>query len=202
MIILARYNYFTTLKGAFLLLLLSSPTYAEITQKIDFHEAVRYALISNPRISASTATIEAANASVTEARGNGLLKLNLEMNAARSNNPLNVFSYKLSQGNAAFADFGAPEYHGPSSASITPSALNSPNYYSNLNTGIVLKIPLYTGGNNQATIKRSNFLLNEAKHGNQAARNELTYDVLQAYEGVHVASALVQIAEQARLAAN
>lgn len=164
--------------------------------KINFDEAVRYALNTNPRINASNATIDAANAAIIEARGNSLPKVNVEMNAARSSNPLNVFGYKLSQGKVSFGDFGVSQYSGPSSINTIPSTLNSPGQYNNVNTGVALRIPIFTGGKNLAIINKSRYLLNEAQHGNQAARNELTFDVLQAYEGVLVAKELAIIAQQ------
>lgn len=185
-----------------LLLLFSSSVFASSIHQINFDEAVRYALNTNPRINASNANIDAANAAIIEARGNNLPKVNLNVNAARSNNPLNVFSYKLSQGNASFADFGADKYTGPSALNVMPRALNSPGQYSNVNTGFALSIPIFSGGKSVAAIKKSHYLLNEAQHGNQFARNELTFDVLQAYEGTRVANELVTVAQQSLRAAD
>lgn len=118
---------------------------AERVKPISYIEAVRLSLSSNPRIGASQAQIESARAAIIETRGAGLPKLGLEMNAARSDNPLNVFSYKLSQGNVSFADFGLGQFTGPGSINVRPQALDSPGYYSNYNAGFKLIVPIYSG---------------------------------------------------------
>lgn len=178
------------------------PVWSDPFQQINFADAVHLAMNANPRIKASQATIEAANASIIETRGEGLLKLNLKINAARSDNPLNVFGYKLSQGNASFKDFGFAQFTGLNSINTTPTALDNPGYYNNFNTGIVINMPLYTGGKNSAELRRDESLLLAAQHGDQQAKSELSYDVLQAYEGVHTATQLMMIAKKEIKAAN
>lgn len=175
--------------------------YSSSTCTINFNEAVRLALNANPRIVGSKAKIEAAHGSFIEARGSGLPKLNLVLNASRSDNPLIVFGNKLAQGKASFADFGFAQFSGPSSINTIPTALNSPGYYNNWNTGVVLNIPLYKGGATIAKMKKAESLLRAAQHGNEQAKTQLIYDLLQAYEGVHVTNKLVKIAKNALVAA-
>ena len=180
----------------------TSLAWSNSSQQINFSEAVRFALNANPRIGVSKAKMEAASASITETRGNGLPKLNLEVNASKSNNPLTVFGDKLSQSNASFADFGFAQFTGPSSINTVPTALNSPGYYNNWNTGVVINIPLFSGGKTIAKVKKAESLLKAAQQGNNQAKTELIYDVLQAYEGVHATTELVEIANSALIAAN
>ncbi len=175
--------------------------WAQPVHAVNYLEAVRLALQCNPRIGASQAQIESARAAIMETRGAGLPKLNLDMNAARSDNPLNVFSYKLSQGNVSFADFGLGQYTGPGSLNTLPQALNSPGYYSNYNAGFKLLIPIYAGGEHIAKRKSADSLLQAAQQGDQAARMQLAYDVLQAYEAVLASRKLVLIAQDAVSAA-
>ncbi|PIZ04240.1 MAG: TolC family protein [Gammaproteobacteria bacterium CG_4_10_14_0_8_um_filter_38_16] len=176
-------------------------TYANDAQRVNFSEAVQLALSSNPKIVASKADIAAASAEVTETRGNGLPNLNIEMNAARSDNPLNVFSYKLSQGQASFADFGFAQYTGPGSINTKPTALDSPGYYNNVDTGIVVNIPLFSGGETIEKVKKTKYLLKAAREGNQAAKSALIYAVLQSYEGVHATTQIIRAAKQSCMAA-
>lgn len=164
------------------------------TKQINYYSAVRLALNQNPRIAQVQAKIDAAKAAILETRGSGFPKLNMEINAARSNNPLDVFGYKLSQGNVSFADFGLAQYTGPASLNTVPNALNSPGYYNNINPGIKLAIPIYSGGETTAKIKSTQALLDAANHGSKAAQNQLAYDILQAYEGVRAAIELEVIA--------
>ena len=124
-------------------LLISSALWSASSHRISYPEAVRLALSNNPKIGISNAEIDSARAAIAESRGAGLPKLNLELNGAQSNNPLNVFGYKLSQGNASFADFGAQQYTGINSINTKPEALNHPGYYSNFNSGFKLTVPIY-----------------------------------------------------------
>lgn len=188
--------------SSILLLVLNPIAHALSTQSLSFREAVRYALANNPRIGTTKARIEAAAAGVNQARGAALPSLNLELNAMRSNNPLTVFASKLSQGNAAFADFGADLFTGPGSIGIKPPALNSPGYYTNWNTGIVMLIPIFSGGQSIAMIKKAGFLKNAAEAGDHSARAALAFEVLKAYQGVHLTNQLVAIARSGLAAAD
>ncbi|MCW8418500.1 TolC family protein [Fluoribacter dumoffii] len=190
----------TQVKGNFFiglsLILVTSITKAEVSRPISYFEAVRLSLSSNPRIGASKAQIESAQAAITETRGAGLPKMGFEMNAARSDNPLNVFGYKLSQGNATFADFGFAQFTGPNSLYIKPQALDAPGYYSNYNTAFKLVVPIYSGGETVARLKNTNALLRAAQEGDEAARMQLAYDILQAYEGTLAANKMVFVAKK------
>lgn len=176
-------------------------SHALAENKINFDTAINYALASNPQITGSIAKIEAAQAAKTATQRSGLMKLNLESSYARSNNPLTVFASKLTQGNAAFADFGADKYTGPETINVVPNALNNPGYYNNFNTGFVVSIPLFQGGANAAAIKQTSALLMAARHGNKQTKTELIYTILQCYEGVRSAQELIDIARNSQKAA-
>lgn len=184
-----------------LLLLSAVQAVAAADIPIGFEAAVARALAANPRVLASRAGAEAASAGVQAALGSALPSLGLEASAARSNNPLNVFSYRLAEQQASFADFGLGEYSGPGSISAVPTALNAPGYANNYDTGVVLRIPLYAGGRNVARLRAARALAEAARAGNDAARARLTFDVLQAYAGVEAAAALVTAAGQSLSAA-
>lgn len=170
---------------------------AAVPEAVNFQQAVRLALTANPRAWASAAQVQAARAGVTEARGRALPQLSLVLNAARSDNPLNVFGYRLAERSASFADFGLGEYTGPGSVNTAPAALNVPGYANNYDTGVVLSFPLFTGGADLARIKESRALLTAAQQGDAAARAGLIYEVLQAYAGVRATQELAVAARQA-----
>lgn len=183
------------------ILFLNVVSHAMAENKISFEVAVNYALASNPQITASNARTEAAQAAKTAAQRSGLLKLNLESSYARSNNPLTVFASKLTQGNAAFADFGADKYTGPEAINVMPDALNNPGYYNNFNTGLAINISLFQGGANVAAVKQASALLMAAQHGSKQAKTELIYTILQSYEGALSTQKLIDIARNAQTAA-
>lgn len=173
-----------------------SVTHADNSKRINYNDAVSLALKHNPKIGISHVSIDSASAAITKTRGKGLPKFNLELSGANSDNPLSVFGYKLSQGNVTFADFGLQQYNGLGSLYTKPSSLNHPGNYNNFNTGLVLNVPIYTGGKNQAELKSRKALLSAAYQGDQAARTSIAYDLLQAYEGALTAKRLVNIASK------
>jgi outer membrane protein TolC len=177
-------------------LLISSVLWSASSHRISYPDAVRLALNNNPKIGMSSAEIDLANAAIAESRGAGLPKLNLELNGAQSNNPLNVFGYKLSQGNASFADFGAQQYTGINAINTRPQALNHPGYYNNFNSGFKLTVPIYSGGKASARLEGAKALLRAAHQGDQSARMQLAYNVLEAYEGVLAANKIISIAKE------
>ena len=175
---------------------LSATLSAQSEQPISYHDALRYALSHNPGVQGSTASIDAANGALKQANSMSWPKLDLEINGERSDNPMSVFGYKLGQGNASFADFGANQYTGPSTLYTKPNALNHPGYYSNLDTAFKLTMPIYTGGKIKAQRAQTQALLLSAQHGNEQAQNQLAYQLYTAYEGFLTANQLTHVAEK------
>ena len=178
------------------------PARAAEPTPISFPQAVERALAANPQALASRAEAEAATAAAGAALGNALPSLGVELSAARSNDPLSVFGYRLAERQASFADFGLGEYTGPGSANTAPSALNEPGYANNYDTGVVLRVPLFAGGRDAARLRQARALAQAARAGDEAARARLTYEVLQAYAGVQAAGALAAAARQSLDAAD
>ena len=174
---------------------LSTNLSAQTGQPISYHNALMYALSHNPTIQGSIASIEGANGALKQANSMSWPKLDLQVNGARSNNPMSVFGYKLSQGNASFADFGAEQYTGPSTLYTKPNVLNHPGYYSNLDTAFNLTVPIYSGGKIKAQQEQTRSLLRSAQHGNEQAQNQLAYQLYASYEGFLTANQLTHVAE-------
>jgi len=168
---------------------------------INFNSALKLALKNNPLRTGSLAKINEAKAHLDTAKGNDLPTLSLNENISRSNNPLNVFGYRLMQRQATFSDFGLSDYTGPSSVGVTPTALDNPGYAQNYDTGVVLAFPLYSGGRNRALIHQAQSALEAAREGDTNACNLLAYDLLQAYAGVNNAHHSLRAAIKAYSAA-
>ncbi|KTD04786.1 TolC family protein [Fluoribacter gormanii] len=175
---------------------LSTTLWAHTEQPISYPHAVKQALSHNPSIQSAKTSIEAAYGALKQANSMSWPQLGLELNGTRSNNPLSVFGYKLSQGNASFADFGANQYTGPSTLFTRPNALNHPGYYSNLDTAFKLTLPIYSGGKIKAQQENTRALLISAQHGNQQAQNQLAYQLYVSYEGFLTANQLIHVAQQ------
>jgi outer membrane protein len=175
---------------------LSSWLWAHSAQPISYSKAIELALSHNPQIHSKEASIDAALGALKQANSMSWPQLGLEVTGASSDNPMTVFGYKLSQGNASFADFGANQYAGPSTLYTKPKALNHPGYYSNLDTAFKLTAPIYSGGKIQAQQTQTRALLLAAQHGNEQAKNQLAYELYAAYEGFLTATQLIQVAEK------
>lgn len=173
---------------------LSTSLYAS-SVPISYSKAIQLALANNPKIHAAQASIEAAAGASKQADSMSWPQLGLEVSGARTDNPMSVFGYKLSQGNASFADFGANEYTGPNTLYTKPQALNHPGYYSNLDTAFKLSVPIYSGGRIKAQQAQMRALVASAQRGNQQAQNQLAYEVYASYERFLTANQLVGVAQ-------
>jgi outer membrane protein len=180
--------------------LITQPAVAA-AETLSFAQCVEIALRQNPDLSASQAQVEQAEAGLRQARGSRFPKLTASLIATRTNDALNAFGIKLSQRQATFNDFGAGQFN-PSSLFIAPDNLNYPGNVNNFNTRLEAQLPIYTGGMIEGNIEQAKALIRAAQSGDVAARQKLIYQVLQAYQGVHSARAMVAVAKQAEIAAN
>ncbi len=194
----SRLMRFHGLLWGLLALALACPVSAET---LNFDQCVDTALRQNPDLFASRAQMEQAEAGLRQARGGRMPKVTVSMNAVRTDDALSAFGLKLSQRNATFNDFGASQFVGPASLSIAPDNLNYPVAVNNFNTRIEAQLPLYTGGMIEGYIKQAQSFIRAAQQGDQAARQQVIFQVLQAYEGMHAARAYVEVAKQGEIAA-
>lgn len=180
-----------------LALVLAHPAPADT---LNFAQCVDTALKQNPGLSASRAQMQQAEAGLAQARGSRMPKITVSLNAVRTNDALSAFGLKLSQRNATFNDFGAGQFD-PSNLSLAPGNLNHPDAVNNFNTRIEAQLPLYTGGMIEGYVEQAQAYIKAAQQGDQSARQQVIFQVLQAYEGVHAARAYVNVAQQGEIAA-
>lgn len=173
-----------------------------IAQTMEFDQCVATALRQNPDLSVSRAQLDQALAGLRQAYGSRLPKLIASVNATRTNDALTAFGLKLSQRNATFNDFGASQFTGPASLGVAPDVLNHPGNVNNFNTRLEAQLPLYTGGLIEGNIEQAQAHIKAARHGDVAARQQVVFNVLQAYQGVHSARAFIRVAQQAEAAAS
>ncbi len=169
---------------------------------IAFPQAVARALTGNPQAIASSFRTQAAQGQVVSTRGSGLPSLQVQVGAARSNDPLAVLGYRLQQHNASFGDLGLNDYTGPGSANTAPTGLNEPGYANNFNTAVILTVPIYAGGGDQARLRVAQAQRAAATENDAAFRAQLTFDVLRSYNGVAAAEQLLAAAHVAHRAAD
>lgn len=198
------------LLGLALALAISTPAAAET---LDFSQCVSLALRQNPGLAATQSQISQAEAAVNQAKGTRSPKVTLSLNGVRTNDALGAFGLKLGQRNASFADFGFADFLSqmpgvlggtvpPQQLLATqPDALNHPDAVTNFNTRIEATMPLYTGGMIEGYVSQAQSFVQAAQNGDQAARQQVIFHVLQAYDGAHAARAYVEVAKQGEIAA-
>lgn len=169
---------------------------------LSLDQAVHRALAQTPEMLEARARLDEAKGGVREARGHLLPSLSASLMGSGSDNPLNVFGMKLSQGKATFNDFGANQFLGPQSLSTAPDNLNDPGWYRNYQTKLTLQIPVYNGGQIWGGLAQARAYLAAARQGDVAARQHLLFEVLGAYAGVGAAQAFVGVAGKAIAAAD
>lgn len=152
-------------------------------EDLNLRQCVALALSQNPELMASSARIEQANAAITQAQRSYLPKISTSITASRSNDPLNVFGMKLMQQSVVQEDFIVQK-------------LNAPGDYSNINTRVQAEMPLYTGGLIDSYVRQAQGYLAAAQSGDTAARQQLTFMVYQAFDGVSTAGAFADVAAQ------
>lgn len=172
------------------------------SQTLDFRQAVDVALKQNPDLLGVQAQMAQARAAINQAEGARLPKVTLSAGVTRTDDALNAFGLKLSQRQATFNDFGAGDFLGALQSGgnplpIAPGNLNHPAAVNNFNTRIQAELPLYTGGKLQGYLQQARSMLLAAQAGDQAARQQIIYHTLQAYDGVYTARAFRGVAAKA-----
>lgn len=107
---------------------------------------------NNLEIKTAALDVQSAHSDTWIAKGYNFGSLDLTQNFVRSNDAGNVFGFKLSSRQAAFADFGFNEFlsnmGNPADQllAIQPKDLNYPGYQNYYQTKLTYMLPIFTGG--------------------------------------------------------
>lgn len=139
----------------FIILSLSSSTlYAECTTETSFSNlslphALKIMQSNNLELKISKFNEQMKAHEAKIAKGYNYGKLDLEVQALRSNDAGNVFGFKLKSREASFGDFGFNEFDMTGATNplpVEPADLNYPDARSHFQTTLTYIVPLYTGG--------------------------------------------------------
>ncbi len=115
---------------ALLFILNATTTNAQvITKSLSLEDAIQAALQNNKQVVIAKTDEAIAKSNFNQTEAIWLPNVNLSHTAYSTNNPLNVFGFKLQQAGVQQADFN-------------PALLNNPNNYSNYNTQVALQQPI------------------------------------------------------------
>ena len=99
------------------------------TKSLSLDEAIQAAIQNNKQVIIAKTEEAIAKSNFNQTEAIWLPNVNLSHTAYSTNNPLNVFGFKLQQAGVQQADFN-------------PAILNNPNNYSNYNTQVTLQQPI------------------------------------------------------------
>lgn len=192
---------FQQLRSASLIFLGAILPLHSMGQTLSFKECVQTTLDRNPEMEVSAYRLEQAQQALNQSNAHRMPQITLSATASNSNDALNVFGMKLQQRQATFDDFGAGEFTGPGSLDTKPKNLNEPGSHNDFNTRLEVLIPVWNGGRVSGYQDQARAMIDAAQHGDVAVQQYLTFNVYQAYEGVHTAKSFVNVARQAVKAA-
>lgn len=138
----------------------------------------------HPLIRAAKADIQAARAGVLQARGAFFPRIDLRELYARTDNPVQVFSYKLAQENFKQEDFQLDR-------------LNHPADTSNWKTQIVVTQPIFNRGREIIGYRKAKINLSQAEHYLSAVKQRVLFEAEKAYLHLRIACKKVKVLEDA-----
>jgi outer membrane protein len=148
-------------------------------------EAMLLALKHNPALQAAGMTVETAEADLAKARARFLPTVNFNETYNYSNNPTQVFMNKLNQRVFTGQDFLLDN-------------LNNPNAFGNFRSGLVMRQPLFQAGEAYLGYKQARLGREMAAAYVLSSRQQLLFQVTQAYFGLQLAQAQLAVVRQAR----
>ena len=126
--------------------------------------------------------------------------VNVSETYSNTNNPMYVFSDKLSSRQATFNDFGVNQYN-PSNPNVAPSNLNNPGALNNYETAIEYNVPLFSGFAQKNAYEASKLDIQAKAQSYEWDKKALSLKTLQAYNQAITAKHFVDVANDAKKSA-
>ncbi len=116
----------------------------ETLNSLTLQDALKIVKLDNLQIKIANFDKQIAQADIKKIKAQNFGTLDFIQTAARSNNALSVFGFKLTSRKATFNDFGFSQF-GKITNSTPPDALNYPGDYSFFQSSLRYKVPIFTG---------------------------------------------------------
>jgi outer membrane protein len=153
-------------------------TVALSAQELGLDEAVRTALENNPAVNAAHERSLAAASRARQASGHRLPRIDLSETYSYTDNPAEVFAFKLNQNRFDFEDF-------------VMSDPNNPDPLSTYITSVELTQPIYTGGKLSARIRQAESMAGAEVERCGHVRERVAFETIAAF--INVAKAREQV---------
>ena len=131
-----------------LLLLSSHSLQAQALNNLSLENALDIMKNSNLELKISKFNEQMKAKEAQMASGYNYGKLDVQLQALRSNDAGNIFGFKLKSREASFGDFGFSEFDGtnPNILKVQPNDLNYPDARNHYQTTVTYMVPVFTGG--------------------------------------------------------
>ena len=153
-------------------------------QGLGLAEAIDAALQNHPTAKASRLGMEQASNRAAETRAQRAPKISVEEAVTRGNNPVFVFGSLLEQAQFGPANFDLP-------------TLNNPASLTNFRTVLSADLSLFDGRKTSARVAQARIGSDVALLQNQAAEQQVRFEVLRNYFGLVLAETALDVAEEA-----
>jgi len=165
-------------------ILLSGLSSAEVLHSLSLENALSIMKENNLelKISKFEEKMKADEAKI--AKGNAYGKLDLKIQALRSNDAGNIFGFKLKSREATFGDFGFSEFDMSGQTNplpVAPTQLNNPEARSHFQTTLTYMVPLYTGGKLDQYGKITKALQTMSQLNSSKLLNEKTFQTTKTF---------------------
>jgi len=154
---------------------------AELTME----ESALTALDNNPTVLAASERSLAAGARSKQAKGHRWFSLNLSEIYSYTNNPAEVFAFKLNQGRFDFGEF-------------TMTDPNDPDWLTTWITRLELTVPIYTGGQLGNRINQADHMASAEELRLAHTRDKVVFDTITAYTNLAKARDQVELMTTSR----
>jgi len=175
-----RYALITAMISAALLL----PAVSFSQEKLTLEGAVDTGLQNSPALEVSQYDTEAAKARLNYARSGLYPQVTLSETYSQTNSPLWAFGTKLNQGEITMQDFN-------------PDVLNDPDEIENWNTKLAVTLPVFNKGQTWIGVAQATENREAKQHAEERARQEVIYNVTEAYANILFAKEQYEVLSQA-----
>lgn len=154
-------------------------------QELSMEQAVATALANSPSIRAADEHAKAAAARSDQAKGHRWFSLDLSEIYSYTNNPAEVFAFKLNQGRFDFGEF-------------TMTDPNDPDWLSTWITSLEMTVPIYTGGQLGNRIAQADHMASAEELHLAHTKKKVAFDTITAYTNLAKAREQVDLVTKSR----
>lgn len=167
-----------------ILLTLTTHLNAEALTNLSLDEALKIMKENNLELKISNFNERIKAYEAKSAAGHKYGKVDLNLQALRSNDAGNIFGFKLKSREAAFGDFGFSEFDMSGQTNplpVQPKDLNYPDARNHFQTTLSYMVPLYTGGKLEQYQKITNALTYMSQLDSKKIRNEKVFQTSKTF---------------------